>query len=66
MEAACTSETSATPLTATWYNNPRTELTSIINHLEKPKMSTLCIIRVMAAEIRFVRSIERKTKRERI
>jgi hypothetical protein len=28
---------SATPPTTTWYNNPRTELTSIISHCESLK-----------------------------
>jgi hypothetical protein len=34
MEAACTSETSATSATTTLCNNPRTESASIINHCE--------------------------------
>jgi hypothetical protein len=38
MEAACSSEMVATLSTATWCgNNPRTELTSIINHHESLK-----------------------------
>jgi hypothetical protein len=34
MEATCTFGTPETLPTSTTYNNPRTELTSIINHYE--------------------------------
>jgi hypothetical protein len=33
MEATCTSETLAKPPTTTQYNNPRTQLTSIISYV---------------------------------
>jgi hypothetical protein len=33
MEATCTSETLARPPTTTQYNNPRTQLTSIISYV---------------------------------
>jgi hypothetical protein len=37
MEAACTSEMSATPTTTTRFSNPTTEITSIINYRESLK-----------------------------
>jgi hypothetical protein len=37
MEAACTSEISAKSPTTTQYNNPGTDLISIINHHESLK-----------------------------
>jgi hypothetical protein len=41
MEAACTSEIPAMSPTTTQFKNPRTELTSIINHCEGLK--SICI-----------------------
>jgi hypothetical protein len=37
MEAACTAKTLATSPRTMWSNNPRTELTPIINHQERQK-----------------------------
>jgi hypothetical protein len=42
----CTSEMSATLPTTTWCNNPRTELSSIINHSESLK-SVVCILFIL-------------------